>query len=454
MTSSISTNSQTNETSIFQDWQQSEKFAHPPEQKHQSSWLNYLPILLRSLGGFAILIALYSFVLQGWQTHGDGIRYIIFLTHTLLLAVIALLIGKYLKESKGARLLLSLSLISIPIDFVISGAFIQAFQSSTLTDANQPFTWQPQSLSLTIGLCLATFVVSTPIILFGFKVFNRHLNKQASLLFIAINSLLLIPIRDTLFITTFVFICTSSLLLYYHFLAKKQIAMKTLEGKFLLTLQFLPVLLLLGRSFWLYHMDSLLTACSCLVGFVLIRQFSFPLTEKSRQRQLLEGISLVLIFIGVLNFVIVFENYLPDALNMIFSSLIGALMLFEMSARTKLRQLHYRLLASLCLLYAGLVNYFLIGDSLAIYLTLIFGISLLTVSVLLQQRALFISGSLLTLIGMFNFLGELLFHFELNHWVALTLIGICCIITGSMIEAHYQRIKSWISNKNQYFLAW
>ena len=98
----------------------------PPSrpQKPDFDLMKNLPAILRILGAGAVLIAMYSFLVKGWDNGDDMFRYFLMLGHTGALAAIGLASGYWLKESKGARLLLTLALISVPANFAILGAFL------------------------------------------------------------------------------------------------------------------------------------------------------------------------------------------------------------------------------------------------------------------------------------------------------------------------------------------
>lgn len=89
-----------------------------------SELMKKLPSLLRILGTTALLVAMYSFLVKGWQSGGDVFRYLLMLGHTGAMAAIGLASGHWLKEGKGARLLLTLALVSVAANFAILGAFI------------------------------------------------------------------------------------------------------------------------------------------------------------------------------------------------------------------------------------------------------------------------------------------------------------------------------------------
>ena len=82
----------------------------PAEGVPSPGWMARLPGLLRIFGAAAVLFSLYTytFFARGWQGSGDLMRYLMLLGHTGALAAIGLASGHFLREGKGARLLVIL----------------------------------------------------------------------------------------------------------------------------------------------------------------------------------------------------------------------------------------------------------------------------------------------------------------------------------------------------------
>ena len=78
--------------------------------------------MLRLLGAGVLMTSVSVFLFKGWSTGNDVERYLMLLTHTLLLAGTGLVIGRWVKESKGARLFLGLAQIFAMVNFAVLGA--------------------------------------------------------------------------------------------------------------------------------------------------------------------------------------------------------------------------------------------------------------------------------------------------------------------------------------------
>ena len=196
----------------------------------QFDFMKNLPNLLRILGTAALLIAMYSFLVKGWQSGNDVFRYLLMLGHTGVLAAVGIASGHYLKESKGARLLLTLALVSVPANFAILGAFIFS-QTAVVDVSHYPHyvAWSVDNLSTAIFTSGGALLALIPITLLGFTVLARSMSKQLSLLFLLSNAVLLLPIRDPHLVGLMVLGLTFISILFSHRASHENIAAKTHE---------------------------------------------------------------------------------------------------------------------------------------------------------------------------------------------------------------------------------
>ena len=135
------------------------------DSENGSDLMKKLPSLLRILGTTALLVAMYSFLVKGWHSGGDVFRYLLMLGHTGALAAIGLASGHWLKEGKGARLLLTLALVSVSANFAILGAFIYS-RSPTALSADYPdfVAWTVGSQSTALIITAAAMVILLPVV--------------------------------------------------------------------------------------------------------------------------------------------------------------------------------------------------------------------------------------------------------------------------------------------------
>ena len=153
--------------------------------------------VLRILGAAVIIASMSLFLLQGWSEGNDITRYLKLLAQTGLLGLGGLALSHGLKEAKGARIFFGLALISIPANFTILGALLYSVIQidGGLTTYPSFATWQIGDVA-NIGLTMAgALAVLLPVTLFCFAIMARHSAKALTLHFIALNLLLLIPVR-------------------------------------------------------------------------------------------------------------------------------------------------------------------------------------------------------------------------------------------------------------------
>lgn len=429
---------------------------HPDNQQSSKSWLTVLPKLLRGAGALAVVISLYTFLAKGWDTSGDLVRFFVFLGHTLALAGIGLVNAKVIKETKGARLLLMLALVSVPMIFAILGAFIfSGVNSTSLVDYPQYVTWSVGSLDSALWVSAGSVLLLAPVILLGFMVLVRQVSSKASLFFMLSNVLLLLPFRQPELVALVAVIAAACLMYFYQATSSKALALKTLEGKVAMGIQFLPILILLTRSFWLYQFDTVLVGCAALIGFLAIRLIAKTLAETSLLRLCGELVSTILAIVtGVTIGVSLLSLNLSIEIIIAFSAIIIAAMVFELSLRGERRAESYRIISTVVMVSGLLISYTLIGSLMSSMLLLVTGAGMLVASYVYQQKGLLIGGLILLSIGLYHQVAQLIIGFEFNYWMALAAIGISLIVSGSYLEANSSKIKNWLANNKNKIGEW
>ncbi|GGO88702.1 hypothetical protein GCM10011348_44770 [Marinobacterium nitratireducens] len=410
-----------------------------------------LPQLLRLAGATALLVAMYSFLVQGWQGSSDLLRYGLLLGHSLLLCGAGLASGHWLQEPRGARLLTSLALVSVPANFAILGAFVHA--EAGIAALNYPgiATWQLGAPGLTAAVVGGSALLLLPVVILGFRVLARPLSSRLSWQYLAGNAVLLIPLRDP----TAVAGLTLPLALWMLWRAERSrdqhLCARTPDGILARLLQFLPLGVLLGRSLWLYDADAFLFTAGLLCLFLAARQLSLLLPGQSILRGFLEvgsGLLTPLIGIGV---AVLLERLLPDPLLLPAGSLACAALLLELSRRVEMAPALYRVLAVPALLL-GFSGNLLLFDSLAnALLCLVAGLLLTLAGHYLRRLALLGAGLVIAASGLVYLFGRLLSAFDLGGWISLALVGLAAILLGSLLES---RASDRFTRLKQRFAHW
>ena len=254
-----------------------------------------LPALLRGFGAIVVLASISIFMFQGWDSSNDIGRYLLLLGHTGVLAAIGFLSGHFMRESKGARLLLTISLASVPANFAILGGFIYSQFSMDGINVIYPgiVSWSAGSPASALIVTVLSAVLLLPVMILGFMVLNRRSAAQFTVLFLISNLVLLLPLRHAGF-TGWTTLGMAILVMYSISKAcKRNPSIRTMDGRIARVLQFMPPVVMAARSVWLYSADVfIITALSMLV-FLLIRHVAMLMEKESSMRRVLETFSII-----------------------------------------------------------------------------------------------------------------------------------------------------------------
>ncbi len=415
-------------------------------------WLAKMPGLLRGFGAAAVLFSLYTFLFRGWEGSGDLFRYMMLLAHTGLLTIIALTSGYFFREGKSPRLLLMLSLVSVPVNFAILGAFI----FSGMSDANPLdypsfVAWSVGDLSAALQLSIAALVVLIPVIFIGFRALARGMSKSLSTLFVMGNLALLLPVRDPFW----VLLMASGLGVYTLFVssktARQRTESKTFEGMISVLLQFLPVGILLGRNLWLYSPDLFVYTGILAMLFIALRHCSQFINGLSTWSIGLELTSvLVAIATGVSGGFALLNSGAPESIALLIGSAIAAGMTYEVAHRAKTIAELYRIIAVIILVAGVLLNLMVFGGLGNALVGLSVGLAGIIASHYLKQRSLFIGGVVLSFVGIVDLFIHGLQFFDFGYWVALVVVGVIAIVFASLLESSNNVSGSLYKYKQRY----
>jgi hypothetical protein len=414
-----------------------------------------LPQLLRMAGATALLVAMYSFLVQGWQDGNDLLRYSMLLGHSLLLCGVGLASGHWLQEAKGARLLVTLALTSVPANFAILGAFVySAFGPQTSLSHPDYALWQLDSQGATVTTVILAVAALIPVMLLGFRTLARVLSTRLSVMFMLSNAMLLIPLRDPEYMAALSLPLALLMLLNNEKTQQQSLAARTPDGLVARALLYLPLVVLTGRSLWFYDTDAFLFTSSLVILFLAARQLSLLLPGQSITRGLLEvcgGLLTPMIGVGS---AILLDGILTESLLLQLAALISAALLYEVSHRALMAPGLYRLMAML-MLSLGLIVNFILFEGLATALTsLAIGLVLALIGRHYRQLALFSTGLVLAAVSLIYQLYRMLQVFDLSGWISLAVLGMLAIVIGSVLDSGGGRIRPRLLLLRRHFAHW
>ncbi|WP_455203103.1 hypothetical protein [Kaarinaea lacus] len=417
-----------------------------------------LPRLLRSIGAMSLLAAISIFLLQGWEAGNDIYRYLLLLGHTVGLAVIGFASGHWLRESKGARLLLIIALASVPANFAILGAFLYSQVSMDAVSMIYPSMahWQVDSINTAIMASIGAAVILAPVIWLGFMVLSRKSARRLTLLFLIANAILLVPVRAPEYVAVLLLALTVFVAKFSLKAAADDTALRTAEGFIARLLLYVPIGVIVGRNIWLYAADGFMFSVLSIVVYILFRQVSIQLKRDSSLRAILEVGSLlpaVTFGLGVCSVVADMFNA-SDALMFPLFAVSVSVMLLELSTRAANGALAYRRVAAVVLTVTMVTNLILFSSVVTAAVCLMVGLLVLVYGYMVEQRVVFALGAITLLAGLIYQMQFAVDVFNLGSWGSLAALGVAAILIGSTIERHGAKIKLKMTNWSKKFKAW
>lgn len=426
-----------------------------PRNKRRN-WAEKLPNLLRKIGAVTVLISLYSFLSKGWVGSNDLAKYFMLLGNTTGLAVIALMIGHYFKEGKSPRLLLSLGLVSIPVNFAILGAFI-FYGASDLVGANYPsyVAWKIDNLATALSTTLLALVVLCPIAYLGFRTLARGMSQRMTGYFLLSNVLLLVPFRDPFLVAGMAIVLGGLALMISTKTARQRIEAQTLEGRTALLIQFIPLAILLGRNLWLYAADEMVIWATSAMIFVAVRQAAYLSSRNMVMRYVLNSIALLsALSVGLFTWVLLSTMHASPSFSVMISVLTAAGLIYEISMREMSNRTLLRAIASLIASFGCIANLMVFGDMASSILTLVVGVGLLASCYLLQQRSLALTGTALMAAAIIDQGIRAFAWFDLGSWTVMLVLGVSAIVIASVLETQSGKVKYALQQHRKQLGEW
>jgi hypothetical protein len=417
-----------------------------------------LPRMLRSIGAVSLLAAISIFLLQGWENGNDVYRYLLLLGHTVGLAIIGFASGHWLGESKGARLLLIIALASVPANFAILGAFMYAQASLDAVNVVYPSMahWKVDTLSTAVMANVGGVLILAPVVWLGFMVLCRKSALHLTAIFMLTNAALLIPVRTPEYIALLMFALTVLVAKQSLKSAVIDTGLRAPEGIIARLLLYVPLGVILGRNLWLYAADGFMFAVLSVIVFIMFRQVSIQLSRDSQLRKILEIGSVVPVLAFGLGVCAVAIDVLRDPLVWLFPvfAVSVAALLLELSTRVANGALLYRRLAAALVSVAVVANLILFSSVATAAACLLVGLLVLTYGYMVEQRIVFVLGTITLLAGLIYQMQFAIDMFNLGSWGSLAALGVVAILIGSTIERHGAKIKMRLNGWNQRFKQW
>jgi len=216
--------------------------------------------LLRYGGAMSVAVAMALFLVEGARGFTDMERFLTMLGFTGALTAAGFLMSMLVKEQRGSRVFIGLSLLSVPVNFTVFGALIYSFIPLDGVAANYPgfAEWQVAGLADIALAAVAGLAALMPVVWAGYTVLARPERHWLSAALIVSGTALLIPVRHEIIVAVTAILAASSSWWFLSRFGRDSLALKTMEGKFARLLLFVSPVIVIARSVFLYEATGVL----------------------------------------------------------------------------------------------------------------------------------------------------------------------------------------------------
>lgn len=418
----------------------------PASDTNNKNIWSKLPQLLRWIGGISLLGSAITFLLGGWMDAEPLIRYYSFFALTSALSIAGVFCGLRLKEDKGARTFLSLGTAFIPVLFCQLGALVYAQTvgyTSQFSEYLEIFQFSPIGIPLLAGTIAIALVLLTFYAFAGFSAMARPAAKRLTAVYLAANSILLLPFRGDSIVAGLGFALLVGLVYMDRKYFSKITSLRTWDGRAMRALLYTPFGLLLLRSALLYSVSGVILS---LLFAAIAALFFFGLpaaAKKISHKRFYQHISIAPLFLAWIYVAEPLINLVGNTGINNFATLIVlpfAGIVALLSRHTSDSGRSFRLLAGGTAVVAVILQMALGGGLVPAMIALGVSILLIILSYNIREKGLLfigIAGTAISLIYHFRYAVE---FYQSNLWLSLAGTGVAVILTASYIERNWQKL--------------
>jgi hypothetical protein len=409
-----------------------------------------LPQVMRWTGSIMLICAGAFFMIQGFDSISFLTRHWIFTAIVFAMGGFGLFTGLILKEIKGARVLLGLSVALIPVLFSQLGALIQSLTADPQVTLPKVILAQCESPVLTLITALSTIGLVIPVILFGFKVLARPQCTLLSITYFLLNAVILIPGRNPSF-SGALFLLMALLISYLYTLRLQNSSIyTTIEGKLSMLMMFSPLAIVASRALF-YNPDLLYFGFLFGgAGILLLNiQSKVPQNLQIKSFQKTGGILFLMSAVPLISLP-VFQNMAIPSEIIPFTILLPELLLiaYVTHSNNDKKGETVRMLAAIVTLAIVIVDHLICTNSTVSIMTMVTGIVLIALSVSKKERGAFYVGILCTAGGITGALWSTLKFQSQWTWVLFAIIGIVALLFGTLSEMYKARFQTELAKWN------
>ena len=404
--------------------------------------LSRLARSLRVVGAVLLVASASTFMVNRWGRGNDLLRYGLLLGHTLVLAGASYIVGLRVRESRSARTFLALVLAVVPVHFAVLGGLLYSQFALDLPAGGLPQNsmWMapnPLAALATVSLGLA---VLAPLTFVAHVALARPAAKKLTVLYLAANSSILLPVRDPNLVAILLAVVSLALLRAQFRLADHK-GLGTPEGAFVRALLLAPPVLLMARALYLYDPADFLNGVFLLLsGYALFEAATRRIADSTLAASL-QAVSAVVACAGwyFLSSFVQAETALPEGAELPALVLPYAVVLAWMGRRAQYGKAYERLAAVLAL-GCVLVNVISHQDAYATIACLAVGIALVAVGATARRRLELGAGTLAVALGLLVHLHRAVRVEAFANWGTLSVLGVLAVVCAAYCERYADKL--------------
>lgn len=404
-----------------------------------------LATTLRACASCLLLGSGVAFLLQGWSSWGTIARIVSFWILLCLTTASAIFCALKLKDRKGARVAMSLSLLGIPAIFAQLGFLIYDLnlRHAVLTaciHCSEQILFPSNPLNLAL-LCFGSSILAASMSLFGFRVLSRVNDRLITALFLLANLSLLLPTRDPNLIGILSLALFIGILTVENGFSRNTCNISVMDHHIAKGLLFIPLIVLIARTAFLYNPTTIFIGleltCAGIFCFFILSHF----VESPEWRSVFQAGGAAILSIAWL--------YLAGGLflesSAMFSNvseiyhipLIGfpiSIILLVLSRSAINKENHYHTVASAIANLTVLIQLLTVESLFSSLLCIVAALTAVIFGSLKEERGV-------ALFGMVGLLGGILYHlkyalhlYNSSPWISLAVLGLLTLLLGSYFE--------------------
>ncbi len=409
--------------------------------------------LMRVAGGLLVLAAMAAFVMKGWSEGNDISRYMMLLSQTFILAVAGLALSYVVRENKGARVFFGLGLVSITVNMVTLGALIFSTTQwgSSLVAYPDFAKWQAADFaSITVSL-IATLIISLPIAWFSYKIFARNSAKLLVGLSLFSNLLLLVPVRESGLVAILAIVAFLVPIIMLRKAFNEDKTLRTTEGFFSIVTVFLPAIIIVLRSLWLYPINEVMQIAIAGTAFIALRVVSANFDRKSQANDIAIFFSAALAYSIASSLFSIAYDFHYAMIHWNVFGIAAALLLVDIASRYK-SKVGFCTLAAIVLSACSIIPAVLNNAMISPILCILAGIAIIYIGRYASHKTITYLGGITIIGGVAQHIYDLFSFIDFSNWITLAITGSIIIIAASLFERHGAVLKikwdNYMAKKN------